>query len=98
MDEMLVYVKRECGCLFNICVVLLLGLQHNVILRGHPYGVGLEEKLLPSYLKDIGYSTHAVGKVTSVCFPFGASITSDIRDEIFHKSEIPWTDVWHVPD
>ena len=38
-------------------------MQHGVIMAGQPYGLSLEEKLLPQYLKDLGYATHAVGKV-----------------------------------
>lgn len=38
------------------------GMQHGVIMAGQPFGLGLEEKLLPQYLKEIGYDTHAVGK------------------------------------
>ena len=40
-----------------------LGMQHGVIMGGQPFGVGLDEKLLPQYLKEMGYATHAVGKV-----------------------------------
>ena len=38
-------------------------MQHSVIMGGQPFGVGLDEKLLPQYLKEMGYATHAVGKV-----------------------------------
>ena len=41
----------------------ILGMQHGVIMGGQPFGVSLEEKLLPQYLKEMGYATHAVGKV-----------------------------------
>ena len=34
-----------------------------VIKPSEPYGVSLEEKLLPEYLKELGYSTHIIGKV-----------------------------------
>ena len=40
------------------------GLQHSVIHSPEPYGLGLDEKLLPQYLKDLNYSTHAIGKVS----------------------------------
>lgn len=39
-----------------------LGLQHNVIVTAQPYGLGLNETLLPQYLKSLGYRTHVVGK------------------------------------
>ena len=38
-------------------------MQHSVIMGGEPFGLGLEEKLLPQFLKELGYATHAVGKV-----------------------------------
>ena len=38
-------------------------MQHSVIMGGEPFGLGLEEKLLPQFLKELGYVTHAVGKV-----------------------------------
>lgn len=38
-------------------------MQHNVILAAAPYGLGLNETLLPQHLKNLGYATHAVGKV-----------------------------------
>ena len=41
----------------------ILGMQHGVIMGGEPFGLGLEEKLLPQYLKELGYTAHAVGKV-----------------------------------
>lgn len=37
------------------------GLQNYVILTAHPYGMPLNVKILPQYLKDYNYSTHAVG-------------------------------------
>ncbi len=36
--------------------------QHYVFLVGSPNGLSLERKILPEYLKDLGYSTHIVGK------------------------------------
>ena len=38
-------------------------MQHGVIQAAQPYGLGLNETLLPQYLKELGYATHAVGKV-----------------------------------
>lgn len=41
---------------------LLKGLQHHVFVGDTAKGIPLQEKLLPAYLKDLGYSTHLVGK------------------------------------
>jgi arylsulfatase A-like enzyme len=38
------------------------GMQSGVIMGQDPYGLGLDEKLLPEYLKELGYSTHGIGK------------------------------------
>ncbi|KAG8222731.1 hypothetical protein J437_LFUL008127 [Ladona fulva] len=38
------------------------GMQHTVLYGGEARGLPLNEKLLPEYLKELGYSTHAVGK------------------------------------
>ena len=42
------------------------GMQHSVIQISQPYGLGLNETLLPQYLQKLGYATHAVGKVSGV--------------------------------
>ncbi|CAN8011921.1 unnamed protein product, partial [Ixodes pacificus] len=38
------------------------GMQHWVIRSPEPWGLPLELKLMPEHLKDLGYSTHLVGK------------------------------------
>ncbi|XP_043244060.1 arylsulfatase B-like isoform X2 [Amphibalanus amphitrite] len=38
------------------------GMQQNVILAAQPYGLGLEETLMPERLNALGYVSHAVGK------------------------------------
>lgn len=38
------------------------GMQHIVILEPEPWGLPLQERLLPEYLGDLGYRTHAIGK------------------------------------
>lgn len=38
------------------------GLQHNVFYGAKPEGLPLKYKILPQYLKELGYETHAVGK------------------------------------
>lgn len=37
-------------------------MQHLVILEPEPWGLPLNETLLPQYLKRNGYATHAIGK------------------------------------
>nr|CAD7439237.1 unnamed protein product [Timema bartmani] len=38
------------------------GMQHTVLYGAEPRGLPLSEKLLPQYLKELGYATHIVGK------------------------------------
>ncbi|XP_060530533.1 arylsulfatase I-like isoform X2 [Cylas formicarius] len=38
------------------------GMQHLVLLPAEPRGLNLSEKLLPQYLKELGYVNHMVGK------------------------------------
>ena len=39
-----------------------LGLDGGVITNGHPFALNLTETIMAKYLKDGGYSTHAVGE------------------------------------
>uniref|UniRef100_A0A1B0DHL1 Sulfatase N-terminal domain-containing protein n=1 Tax=Phlebotomus papatasi TaxID=29031 RepID=A0A1B0DHL1_PHLPP len=39
-----------------------MGMQHYVLRTGEPRGLPLNEKLLPEYLKEVGYKTHIIGK------------------------------------
>jgi len=38
-------------------------MQRSVIVSSAPWGLGLNETLLPQYLNTLGYSSHIVGKV-----------------------------------
>lgn len=38
------------------------GMQQSVILPAEPWGLPLDVKLMPEYLRDLGYETHLVGK------------------------------------
>lgn len=38
------------------------GMQHTVLYGAEPRGLPLNEKLLPEYLKALGYTTRIVGK------------------------------------
>ena len=39
-------------------------MQSGTIYAANAWGIGLEEKFLPEYLKEYGYKTHAIGKVS----------------------------------
>ncbi|KAF4519333.1 hypothetical protein B566_EDAN008255 [Ephemera danica] len=50
------------GVILNNYYVMHLWMQHLVIYASEPWGLDLNEKLLPEYLKEQGYATHIVGK------------------------------------
>ncbi|XP_023225085.1 arylsulfatase B-like isoform X1 [Centruroides sculpturatus] len=60
------YVSPICtpsrGALMSGRHPIHLGLQHNVIYAGEPWGLPLNITILPQHLKRLGYATHAVGK------------------------------------
>ena len=39
-----------------------IGIQHNTITAACPYGLSLEEKLLPQHFKNLGYTAKMIGK------------------------------------
>jgi len=39
-----------------------VGLQHSVLVSAQPFGLPLNETIMPTYLKQLGYDTHIVGK------------------------------------
>jgi arylsulfatase B len=39
-----------------------VGMQNFVIASDDPFGLGMDQKLMPEYFKEAGYSTHLVGK------------------------------------
>ena len=49
-------------------------MQHGVIRGSAPYGVGLDETLMPEFLKEVGYASHIVGKVTCQCYTWNVVV------------------------
>ena len=43
-----------------------LGLQSGVIFASQPYGLPLNETIMPQYFQKLGYRRHMVGKVSPV--------------------------------
>uniref|UniRef100_A0A182K373 Sulfatase N-terminal domain-containing protein n=1 Tax=Anopheles christyi TaxID=43041 RepID=A0A182K373_9DIPT len=39
-----------------------IGMQDHVIISDEPWGLGLDQKLMPQYFQEAGYRTHLVGK------------------------------------
>ncbi|GFR27245.1 arylsulfatase B [Trichonephila clavata] len=60
------YVSPTCspsrGSLMTGKYPLRLGFQHEVIVANSPWGLPLEEKILPQYMKSLNYVTRGVGK------------------------------------
>lgn len=50
----------------NVFFLTSSGIQHFVIFAAQPYGLPLKEVTIAQYLKNLGYKTHAVGKVSSL--------------------------------
>ena len=58
------FSRRRRGGRGGVFVIFcnILGLQHGVIHGSAPYGLNLNEKLLPEYLRSLNYVTRHVGK------------------------------------
>ena len=46
---------------------IFAGLQTGVIVASQPYGLPLNETIMPQYLQKLGYRRHMVGKVGGMC-------------------------------
>ena len=53
----------DTGFFFDGYFFLMAGMQRGAVERFQPDGLNTSLKILPEYLKEAGYSTHAVGKV-----------------------------------
>ena len=72
--------KHQLSSSFLMCdAPFSLGLQSGVIFASQPYGLPLNETIMPQYFQKLGYRRHMVGKVSTV-----VDIVSWFRG---HKSE-----------
>jgi arylsulfatase A-like enzyme len=75
------YVAQQCspsrGTFLSGRYPFKTQMQHGVILDNKPACLGIDYKTLPSYMKDLGYQTHAYGKwhlgyCRAECTPLGS--------------------------
>ena len=88
-----VYFIR-CFCITTVvyfmrCICMSPGMQHSVIQISQPYGLGLNETILPQYLQKLGYATHAVGKVSGVLVFVVHILHNDLNVERLTMSKGP---------
>ena len=63
------------------------GLQHSVIIAPEPYGMPLDDILLPEVLKNCGYKTHIVGK-WHLLSDFQKQLNYDCFKMLIHKKSL----------
>ena len=63
-----------------------------MISSARPYGLLLNETIMPEYLKQLGYSTHMVGKVLSI-----KKVTNFIVDDRICGEFDSWQCQIHIP-